>query len=854
MADQQQAKVTFTSLNAALIVPAHRVLHLTPRQPKISIGRASKCASKCLVAATDNAWFDSPVMSRSHAEILLHSDNKTLQLLDVGSMHGTVLNDQELQEQEPRSLNNGDVVKFGAEVRRGAETFPPCAIKIEYEFSPYKAAESGKTYKYLESSDEANYSEEEDMSEITGSPPNEGVIDNTSSESPASRRSLSVEIVGSSSGPKGLTEDQAELDILRMKKASLSDFGNAANPLVVDSDDDQDTDDEIEVEELDADEMELDAELGVAVKLELEEESSDRSDNHSDREDSVQHDMPVRAIVTPESAAEAEGSSEVIVEEVRRLSDNKGIKISNVRSTQSIDLWALEAEDTSESDSDNESEDEDDVMPKLAVTVARRGGVINLEDSESESELSEDSEDNDSVDSVDGEVGVSYEASEPDSEAVGLEESDLDTSSDEDSVLGFMADFNKAASKYEIMKRALPLENEKDAAANIVSLPVMASWSGGISYVPNVDVIGKASFAREPSPSDAAMVKEDIVTPAFGYPFDAAITVNPSQVDRDLAPVVPRPAQSMDETGKAEFFEAREGNRLHIANRAELAEHYTKRTPHPIGLVRIGSVIRGGREQGPGQQGVAQPVSSYPQAQFPLPAFSSWLEEPLKPAQQPQPQRIQDQTQAQQQQHRSQDQIGMLRQAAMMTENLNRLRQHQIQRFEAHSTARPGQMNLPSLSKCTAGRPAFHTTPPLKKLPVPAPLPGNSHVTRSSVPISDLVEQNPHTPGPSQSNKRKADAISSSRNDDLPTQASTGDQMSGSGKSTSGQDVGGTESETNLPSRSAPAPLTETVEPFERAPKRMRRFVEAVGYAALGGAAVGAGLFSVLVATAPDFL
>jgi hypothetical protein len=40
----------------------------------------------------------------------------------------------------------------------------------------------------------------------------------------------------------------------------------------------------------------------------------------------------------------------------------------------------------------------------------------------------------------------------------------------------------------------------------------------------------------------------------------------------------------------------------------------------------------------------------------------------------------------------------------------------------------------------------------------------------------------------------------------------------------------------------------------ERPQKKLKRFAEAVGYAALGGLAVGAGLFSVLVATAPDFV
>lgn len=40
----------------------------------------------------------------------------------------------------------------------------------------------------------------------------------------------------------------------------------------------------------------------------------------------------------------------------------------------------------------------------------------------------------------------------------------------------------------------------------------------------------------------------------------------------------------------------------------------------------------------------------------------------------------------------------------------------------------------------------------------------------------------------------------------------------------------------------------------QRPLKKAKKFVERLGYAAIGGAAVGATLFSVLVATAPDFL
>lgn len=50
-------------------VEPERRLTFTRNNPMISIGRASKVSSKGFVAAADNAWFDSPVMSRGHAEL-----------------------------------------------------------------------------------------------------------------------------------------------------------------------------------------------------------------------------------------------------------------------------------------------------------------------------------------------------------------------------------------------------------------------------------------------------------------------------------------------------------------------------------------------------------------------------------------------------------------------------------------------------------------------------------------------------------------------------------------------------------------------------------------------------------------
>lgn len=69
-----QANVTLTALNGDADI-VERFLTLDPINHMRQIGRASKTPSKGLQAAIDNAWFDSPVMSRNHAEVFLN-DNK----------------------------------------------------------------------------------------------------------------------------------------------------------------------------------------------------------------------------------------------------------------------------------------------------------------------------------------------------------------------------------------------------------------------------------------------------------------------------------------------------------------------------------------------------------------------------------------------------------------------------------------------------------------------------------------------------------------------------------------------------------------------------------------------------------
>lgn len=63
---------------ARFLFPIERIINLNPIKRTCDIGRASKCVAKGISGAEDNAWFDSPVMSRTHAEFIynpLDADN-----------------------------------------------------------------------------------------------------------------------------------------------------------------------------------------------------------------------------------------------------------------------------------------------------------------------------------------------------------------------------------------------------------------------------------------------------------------------------------------------------------------------------------------------------------------------------------------------------------------------------------------------------------------------------------------------------------------------------------------------------------------------------------------------------------
>lgn len=119
------------------------------------LGRSSRNQSKGCVAAEDNGWYDSAVMSREHAKIIANLENqvslapfcsvhaadpfKTVEIKDLGSLHGTYFitqrtatgqMEEKLDSGERRQLVDGDELKLGASVYRSNVCFQPNILKV----------------------------------------------------------------------------------------------------------------------------------------------------------------------------------------------------------------------------------------------------------------------------------------------------------------------------------------------------------------------------------------------------------------------------------------------------------------------------------------------------------------------------------------------------------------------------------------------------------------------------------------------------------------------------------------------------------------------------------------------------
>ncbi|POS73843.1 hypothetical protein DHEL01_v207760 [Diaporthe helianthi] len=113
--------------------PERRII-LTQSHPKVLIGRSSSRSALGLIPALDNGYFDSPVMSREHAEIEADIPEQVVRIRDAGSMHGTLLNKEPLKTKVPRPLVSGDEIMFGSSIYRNQKTFTPATVTVGMEF------------------------------------------------------------------------------------------------------------------------------------------------------------------------------------------------------------------------------------------------------------------------------------------------------------------------------------------------------------------------------------------------------------------------------------------------------------------------------------------------------------------------------------------------------------------------------------------------------------------------------------------------------------------------------------------------------------------------------------------------
>ena len=116
----------------------HRIITITTDNLYVTVGRASKNPAKGLLAAVDNAWFDYPILSRTHAKFTASRNQQVGQqrrrleggisetimqavyLEDCGSTHGTYIGKQRLEPGVEYAVADGQVITFGQRVTSGA--------------------------------------------------------------------------------------------------------------------------------------------------------------------------------------------------------------------------------------------------------------------------------------------------------------------------------------------------------------------------------------------------------------------------------------------------------------------------------------------------------------------------------------------------------------------------------------------------------------------------------------------------------------------------------------------------------------------------------------------------------------
>jgi hypothetical protein len=708
-------------------------------------------------------------------------------------MHGTYLNKCQLKTNETRNLNDGDVVIFGAEVKRGDETFPACAFQLSYNLTPFRYVRSvlgcrktanfqiriatSNTFTYPESSD----IEDEEDYELSDGGFDEGEPtsseDDLSVESPQLKMSQAID-------PIDLTRDDYPAVF------SIIDGPNDSNPISVPGLDGPTTTDHYPNATYPSNSPIC--EEGDEEKVGFSSESDDRSESagsdgrrfHSPSYSSEVEDSEDEGCIKVGHLQSRTGS----IQSNRRCSihsstcssiDNARLGISSVKNSTSIEKH----EQTTDYGDSGEGYDEE-YESDFGLSQAGRDGLNKLR-------------------------------------ADGLLENVVDSPFSRGS-----KDIVEAGSSipraFTARSDAAKQNDSSFSGLCWDSMPAMVSTPSQNQTIGSPLIVQAAAVEylsdsplntnpRQPSPSDAAMVKTAIA------PCDASIVGSRLSTGKWEEPAI----QALgDKTGKHGFFEAR---------------MFNKSTLRAIPTEEVESSSVSNSLQHIVPKGTLEELQLSKNAQD---SVSKLVFEP---------------------------QIVMRNDLSANEDSRPNSLSKSISMITNQSTdvtvVIPNTSQLPFLYDPTQV-PSLHASPSpepdmtssvryneSKAWKIAATTEAGALVSgRSGLSINDIIDDDSSSQ-PITTLKRKADNIS----DDIENEVRNWASILPSDIS-----EGSTNTSTSQPGDSLQlgnaCPNTILLTPDQRPAKKARKFIERLGYAAIGGAAVGATLFSVLVATAPDFM
>ncbi|KAI1113946.1 hypothetical protein F5Y14DRAFT_416374 [Nemania sp. NC0429] len=512
VASKDQDKIVVTlSVRGQCPIPKRRLV-LTPHRPVVPIGRSSKVQSKGFIPAQDNAWFENPVMSRQHAELIAKfaEDPVAVYMRDVGSFHGTyhTANDGHSKEERvaqklPVKLTSGDILRFGMDIHRADRSYPPSSIDFSIEEMTMKP--DGTPHRAFTvpdyADDEDEISDDEASLAITAS--------HTKSTQTNTEPKGTMSVSGGGAPPIDLTADDDDLPPIITKPSTRPIVNCNKSSDVIDLTSEPNCESDVELRTVDP--SVPCPSTGFDIGSPAPVFSNDRA---SSTVPSGVICVPHGKIAMPPSAT-AHSDDEDIDEYPDYFSDDDiEHEFSQYSHSESGD--SLEAvEEKSEIPEARESSQTRDIPPEM-------------EDGYESGFVGEEFYDNDGL--SDADLATNYEDSDGD---IYSDMDDYEDHEDDES--------DEEIDDTDLDTLRSPLFSRETAAHVLsrISPDLLGRTASPKSFASQTH-----SHARDPSPSDAALVKR--------HPL------------LDNAPNIERAQQLGEKSGKFEFFAAREKNRASV--------------------------------------------------------------------------------------------------------------------------------------------------------------------------------------------------------------------------------------------------------------------------------------------------